>query len=355
MTSRFIVTASSLLSVFAACSGDDSMDPNATSPRVLSNTPANGATGFAINGSISVTFSEAMDPGTLDSSSFKLTSGATAIRGTVIATGTTAVFWPAAYLANDGAFTATITTDANSESGVALDGEHAWNFASGNALAPGQPVSLGVAGDFVLLAKSGLSTVPPSAITGNVGVSPVAATYITGFSLTADATNVFSTSPQVTGKVYAADYAKPTPSNMTTAISDMELAFTDAAARAPDATELGAGNIGGMTLTAGVYKWGTGLLIPTNVTLSGDANAVWIFQIAQDLTVESAASVILTGGAQAKNVFWQVAGRVELGTTSHLEGTILTQTSATLRTGASIKGRVMAQTAINLDASTVTP
>lgn len=353
MTSRTLLTATTLLlSMFTGCG--DSMDGDGSTPRVLSNTPANGATGFAINGSVSVTFSEAMDPSSL-ASSFKLASGSTAIAGTVIASGSTAVFWPAAYLASDGAFTATVTTDASSNEGVALASKHTWNFASGNTLAPGLPVNLGTAGGFVLLAKSALSTVPPSAITGDVGVSPVAASYITGFGLTAHSSNVYATSPQITGKVYAADYAVPTPSNMTTAISDMELAFTDAASRAPDMTELGAGNIGGMTLAPGVYKWGTGLTIPTNVTLAGSSTGIWIFQIAGDLTVESAQSLLLTGGALSKNVFWQVAGRVELGTTSHLEGTILTQTSITLRTGASVKGRLMAQTAISLDAATVTP
>jgi hypothetical protein len=106
-------------------------------------------------------------------------------------------------------------------------------------------VDLGSAEEYAILAKSGISTVPMSAVTGNLGVSPAAATYITGFSLTVDSTNVFSTSPQVTGRVYAADYASPTPSDMTTAVGDMEQAFTDAAGRAPDVTELGAGNIGG--------------------------------------------------------------------------------------------------------------
>ena len=215
------------------------------------------------------------------------------------------------------------------------------------------PVNLGTAGDFVILAKSGISTVPTSAVTGDIGVSPAAATYITGFSLTADSTNVFSTSPQVTGKVYAADYAPPTPSNLTTAVGDMELAFTDAAGRAPDVTELGAGNIGGMTLAPGVYKWGTGLLIPTDVTLTGSATDVWIFQIAQNLTMSSAAKVLLAGGALPKNVFWQVAGLVDLGTTAHCEGVVLTQTSVTLRTGASINGRLLAQTAVTIDGSTV--
>jgi hypothetical protein len=222
--------------------------------------------------------------------------------------------------------------------------------AGGSALA----VNLRTAGSYVILAESDISTVPPSVITGNVGVSPMAATFITGFSLIADSTNVFSTSTQVTGKVYAADYAVPTPSNLTTAIGDMGLAFTDAAGRAPDVTELGAGSIGGMTLAPGVYQWGTGLLIPTDLTLSGGATAVWIFQIAQNLTVSNAVIVHLTGGALAKNVFWQVAGSVDLGTTSHFEGTVLCQTMINLRTGASIAGRLMAQTAVDLDSSTVT-
>ncbi len=145
----------------------------------------------------------------------------------------------------------------------------------------------------------------------------------------------------------------PSPSNMTLAVGDMELAFTDAAGRAPDSTELGAGDIGGMTLAPGVYKWGTGLLIPTNVTLAGSETDVWIFEIAQDLTLSSGTQVLLSGGAMPKNVFWQVSGLVDLGTTAHLEGVVLTQTSVTLRTGATLNGRLLAQTAIDIDGSTV--
>jgi len=237
------------------------------------------------------------------------------------------------------------------------------NSGDGNSASPGGPagpglpagraVPLGMAGDFAILAKSGISTVPTSAVTGNIGVSPAAATSVTGFALISDATNVFSTSTQVIGKVYAADYSLPTPSIMTSAIGDMQLAFTDAAGRAPGTTELGAGNIGGMTLAPGVYKWGTGLLLPTDVTLSGSASDVWIFQIAQGLTVSNAAKVVLAGGALPRNVFWQVGGAVVLGTTAHLEGIVLTQTAASLSTGASINGRLLAQTAVTLDGSTV--
>ena len=219
--------------------------------------------------------------------------------------------------------------------------------------APGLAVELGTAANYVILAKSGVSTVPTAAITGDVGLSPAAASYITGFTLTDDATSEFSTSPQVTGRVYASDYASPTPSNMTTAISDMELAFTAAAARAPDVTELGAGDIGGKTLQPGVYKWGTGLSIPDDVTLSGSATAVWIFQVAEDLTMSSAKSIVLSGGALPENIFWQVAGEVVLGTTAHFEGIVLSQTSITLRTGASINGRLLAQTAVVIDSSMI--
>src|SRR5690606_7138313 len=116
---------------------------------------------------------------------------------------------------------------------------------------------------------------------------------------------------QVAGKVYAADYAAPTPANLTTAIGAMQTAFTDAAGRAPDVIELGAGAIGGMTLPAGVYKWSSGLLIATDLVLTGNAKDVWIFQVAQDLTLSSGAAIALKGGAQAENVFWQVSGLVD--------------------------------------------
>jgi hypothetical protein len=227
------------------------------------------------------------------------------------------------------------------------------NSGEGGGTPSTAAVNLGTAGDYVILAKSGISTVPPSVVTGNIGVSPATATAITGFSLTKDATGVFATSTQVTGKVYASTYSVPTPSNLTTAVSDMQLAFTDAAGRAPDVTELGAGNIGGKTLTPGVYKWSSGLLIPTDVTLNGSATDVWIFQIAKNLTVSSATNVVLSGGAVPKNVFWEVAGSVALGTTVQFEGVILCQTMIALDTGASIDGRLLAQTAVKIESSTV--
>ena len=214
-------------------------------------------------------------------------------------------------------------------------------------------VNLGTAGNYVLLAKTAISTVPASVITGDVGISPAAETYITGFNLT-DATG-YATSPQVTGTVYASDMASPTPSNLTTAVSDMELAFTDAAGRVtPDFVELHVGDLGGKTLIPGLYKWGNTVIAPTSFEINGDANSIWIFQIAGDLTVSSDINVTLAGGAQAKNIFWQVSGEVTIGTNAHFEGIILSMTAINFNTGASLNGRALAQSAITLDQSTIT-
>jgi hypothetical protein len=217
------------------------------------------------------------------------------------------------------------------------------------------PIDLGTAGNFAILAKSGISTTGATSVVGDIGVSPAAATFITGFGLIMDASNTFSTSSLVTGKVYAADYTAPTPAYMTTAISDMETAYTSAAGQVPvTITGLGSGNIGGLTITPGIYKWTTGVIIPTDVTLSGNANDTWIFQIAQTLDISSAQKVILSGGALADNIVWQVAGQTTLGTTSQFKGTILDQTAIVINTGAWLEGRALSQTAVTLNGS-VTP
>ena len=215
-------------------------------------------------------------------------------------------------------------------------------------------VNLRSADNFVILSKAGVSTTGTTSILGNLGVSPIAATAVTGFGLILDRSNTFSRSTLVTGKVYAADYAAPTPTMLTKAVGDMQTAYTDAAGRTlPNFTELGSGNIGGLTLRPGLYKWSSAVTIPTNVTLSGNENDVWIFQIAQTLTISSGKQVILSGGARAKNIFWQVAGGTTLGTTSVFNGTILGATAIVLQTGARLNGKALAQTAVTLDASTV--
>jgi len=145
---------------------------------------------------------------------------------------------------------------------------------------------------------------------------------------------------------------------LTTAASDMDNAYTDAAGRTPPPAnvDLGTGgNIGGQTLAPGVYKWTTAVTIPTSVTLSGtNADDVWVLQIASDLTVSNGVTVILGGSAQAKNVFWQVGGQATVGTTATFNGTILSQTSISLGAGAVVNGRALAKTTVTLNTNTVT-
>jgi len=231
------------------------------------------------------------------------------------------------------------------------------SFLHQMAMAVQPPVALGSAGSFTAISKTGVSTTGITAITGDIGVSPIDSTAITGFGLILDSSGQFSTSTLVNGKVYAADYAVPTPTKMTTAVGDMETAYTDAAGRTlPDATELYAGDLSGRTLAPGLYKWSGGVLINADVTLAGPSDAVWIFQVAGGLTMGSGAKMLLTGGAQTRNIFWQIAGGVgvEIGTTAHVEGTLLAAKAIHLRTGASLNGRALAQTAITLEANAIT-
>jgi hypothetical protein len=215
------------------------------------------------------------------------------------------------------------------------------------------PVDLGTAKNYAVLAKSEISNVPTSKVTGDLGLSPAAASYVTGFALTKAGASW--TSKQVVGGVFAADNDPPTPTLLTTAVKDMMTAYTDAAGRKlPDFVELGAGAIGGKTLTPGLYKWTSTVTIPTDVTLEGDANDVWIFQVSGDLKLAAAKSMVLSGGADPANIFWQVTGVADLGTTSHAEGIVLAKTAIKLQTGASINGRLLAQTAVNLAGATVT-
>jgi hypothetical protein len=352
-------SSSSMTSGGSSSSGGSSTRQGSAPPTVVSNAPLSGASNVTLNvglnAGIHAIFSEAMDPATLTPLTFTLTSGAPAVAvgGTVAYSDSEAIFWPTNQLAANTAYTATISTGAQSAAGTALFPSYSWGFTTGNAAVAGVPVNLGTAGQYVILAETGISTVSPSTITGNIGISPAAASYITGFSLSLPAGAAFSTSSQVTGDVYAPGYADPTPADLTTAIGDMQTAFTTAAGRAPGVTNLGAGDISGLTLPAGVYSWGTGLLLSTDVTLTGRATDVWVFQIAQDLTVADGVILHLTGGASPQNVFWQVSGDVSLGTTVQFSGVILGQTLIALNTGATITGQLLAQTAVTLDANAV--
>jgi hypothetical protein len=328
--------------------------PDTSAPTVTLTSPLNSATGVVLNKVVSVTFSEAMDPLTISATTFTLKQGTTAIAGTVAYSGTTATLTPTANLTANTTYIATVATGAKDVAGNALAANTVFSFTTiSGGSTPLAVVDLGAAGNYVILAKTGISNISTSAVTGDLGLSPAATTYVTGFSLI-DATG-FATSAQITGKVYAADMADPTPINLTTAVNNMLTAYTDAAGRQlPDFLELAVGNIGGRTLTPGLYKWSTTVTIPSDVTISGGANDVWIFQIDGDLSMSNAVNMTLIGGAQAKNIFWQVAGTVTVGTTAHFEGIVLSATGITLQTGASFKGRALAQTAVVLDGNAVT-
>ncbi|KAJ7701089.1 hypothetical protein B0H17DRAFT_1327687 [Mycena rosella] len=212
------------------------------------------------------------------------------------------------------------------------------------------PVNLGTAGHYAILSKSGVSTVPPSAITGNVGVSPISATGLTGFSLTLDPTGQFSTSGQVVGELFAASYNAPTPTILALAINDTIKAYNDASGRLnPTFNNLASGAIGGLVLGPGLYKWTSGVSISSDVTIAGSILDTWIFQISGTLTIAGAKKMVLSGGALASNIVWVVAGSVTAGAGSHLEGVILGKTSITLQTGATANSRLLAQTFVALD------
>jgi hypothetical protein len=220
------------------------------------------------------------------------------------------------------------------------------------------PLALGLAGNYAIFADTGISTIPSSVITGDIGVGPgVTSTAITGFTLNLPAASPFSTSTQVSGKVYAHDYAVPTPADVTTASVDLGFAYDDAATRLnPNFTNFGAGELGVQTLAPGLYKWTGNVTLNTgDVTINGAATDVWIFQISGTLDLAANRQVLLTGGATPANVFWQVAGAVTVGANAKIQGVVLSKTAITLGNLATVNGKLLAQTAVNLDQNTIAP
>lgn len=210
------------------------------------------------------------------------------------------------------------------------------------------PVALGAAGNFRILAESAVTNVPTSAVTGNVGLSPAAGSFI-GIPCA-----------EVTGTIYQADATGAgcmvqDAAGLTTAINNKGTAYTDAYGRAPDYVELGAGNIGGLNLGPATYRWSTALLIPSTLTLTGGPNDVWIFQVAQGLDISTGVQIVLAGGALPENIYWAVFSAADLNTTSVFKGTLISQTAIALRTGARVNGRLLAGTAITLQSNVVAP
>ncbi len=315
--------------------------PDTNRPTVIATVPANAATGVATNQTINATFSEAMDPATISTANFLLTGpGTTPVTGTVAydASSKIATFTPASNLAANTVYGATITTGAKDLAGNALASNFAWSFTTAATTAGQAPVVLGSATTFAVLAGSTVTSTGGTAVNGDLGVSP--GTAVTGFP-----------PGLVNGAIHAGDSAAAQ------AQLDLTTAYNDAAGRTVGAVTV-AGNLGGQTLTPGLYKSTSSLEISSgDLTLDaqGDANAVFIFQMASTLTTTSGRQVILSGGAKAANVFWQVGSSATLGTTSVFKGTIMADQSITLTTGATLDGRALARiAAVTLDANTIT-
>lgn len=231
-------------------------------------------------------------------------------------------------------------------------------------------VNLGTAANYVILDQATVTYTPTATVsstpkvTGNIGISPAAASFITGFALNLPAGGAYSTSTLVSGNIFAPGYANPTPANLTTAIGDKNTAYTAAAGMAtaggglaggaPGVACPGNGALGGITLTPGVYTCTTTVSIGsgTAVTLSGAG--VYVIKTTQGLTQAANTQVTLTNGAMPENVFWQVAGTVSIDAGAHMEGVILTASDITLVTGATVKGRLFGSTGVKMDSNTVT-
>ena len=349
-----IIMASLFLAAFmAGCDNDStSADPEPDAPVIFSTSPTDNENNVVRNKVVEIVFDQAMDPSTINNSTITLQQGSTMVNGSVDYSGTTARFTSDNVLDAQTEYTARVSTGATSSDGIALSNDNEWRFTTGGSSEQLEAVELGTAGNYVVLAQSAINNNPTSAFTGDLGLSPMAESFITGFSQTSE--TGYSTSAQVTGRIYAADMADPTPENLTTAVENMGTAYDDAAGRTtPDFVELYSGEIGGKTLSPGLYKWSSTVLINDDLTFSGDENDVWIMQVAGNVKMNSDVDITLSDGVQVKNIFWQVAGEVTIDTDSHFEGIILSKTGITLNTGASLNGRVLAQTAAIFDGNTV--
>jgi len=312
--------------------------PDTNRPTVIAIVPANAATGVPINQTVNATFSEAMDPATISTANFLVTGpGTTPVTGTVAydVVSKIATFIPASNLAQNTVYRATMTTGAKDLAGNALANNFVWNFATAATTAGQAPVALGSATTFAVLAGSAVSSTGGTTVNGDLGVSPG---------------NTLTGSPTVNGTTHLGDPAAAQ------AQLDLTTAYNDAAGRTVGAITL-AGNLGGQTLAPGLYKSTSSLEISSgDLTLDaqGDANAIFIFQIASTLTTTTSRQVILSGGAKAANIVWQVGSSATLGTGSVLKGNILALTSITITTGATLQGRALARNgAVTLDANTV--
>ncbi|HEX7838007.1 MAG TPA: ice-binding family protein [Kofleriaceae bacterium] len=315
--------------------GDGGTSSTGSPPTVIATGPSNAATNVSINEQIGVTFSRVMAPATLNGATFTVRQGATPIAGTIAYSDRTATFTPSRALDLSLEYTGTITTGAADPSGSALATDYVWRFTTGACSLAS--LALRSAGNLAVLAGSTVTSTGATSVTGDLGVSP--GTAVTGFP------------PGIlVGAQHAGDPAAAQ------AITDLTTGYNDAAGRTLCAVAV-AGNLGGQTLVPGLYKSTSSLEITSgDLTLDarGDPHAVFIFQMASTLTTTSGRQVILSGGARAGNVFWQVGSSATLGTGSVFQGTIMADQAITMGTGAKLNGRLLARiAAVSLDGNTI--
>ena len=308
-----------------------------TPPTVSSTLPGNGATAVVLNQTVSITFSEAMDAKTINTSTVSLAGpGTTAVAGTVVYYSGTNVasFTPSVNLAANTIYTATVTTGVKDLKGNAMLASKVWSFTTGLTTGGLATVNMRSLSSFALVAGAGLvssNSGGQTLITGNVGLSPVA-------SCLGDALPCTASNPQINGTLFANDAGGVAA----TAKSDLLLAYADAAGRAPG---IPVNDVTGRVLASGVYTSATTVSIASGGVLTldaaGDPNAVWIFQVGSALSINNNARVVLINGAKANNVFWAVAGAASIGAQANFAGTVLAGTSNSVGSGTSVIGRLL--------------
>jgi hypothetical protein len=310
-------------------------------PTVISTDPANLATGVALNKIISVTFSELMNTTSLNITSFLLKTGTTSVTGTVYMSGTTAYFKPTVNLLSGKTYTATITTDAKNVAGVKMANNYVWTFSTKAPLGPIGPDLAGVA-RFGIIAGTAVSNNAGFSKINNldVGIYPGARSSITGFP----------PAVVINGAIYASDDVAPpgVAAMLLKAKNDLTAAYLFAEGATSPAPAIVSGDQGGKTLAPGIYKSSSTLLIQSgDLTLDaqGDVNAVWIFQIGSAFTTVGGAggNIILSGEAQAKNIYWQVGSSATIGDYTKFKGNILALTTITMGAYSQADGRMLAR------------
>ncbi len=315
-------------------------------PLVIDTDPINNETGVPLNKVITATFNESMGILTINPLTFLVKQGANPVAGTVAYSGTTASFTPSSPLLNGMLYSATITTGAQDLAGNPLATNYVWTFSTvPTVTVPVLPIiDLKSVARFGIIAGVGVSNQAGFSKIYNldVGISPGVRSSIVGFP----------PAVVVNGTIFASDDIAPpgVAAMLTQAKQDLTDAYLFAEAMTNPAPVLVAGDIGGLTLAPGIYKSTSTLLIQGgNLTLDaqGDPNAFWVFQISSAFTTVGGAggSVILAGGAQAKNIFWQTGSSATIGDYTSFQGNILALTSITMNAYSTAVGRMLCRNA----------